>query len=165
MSRTYKDRPYWVMKNDPNADRYASHDHKVVLYHLIGEEPVYRNVPDKDGWHWHQELWYTKKLYDKEVVNVDCTLDMPEGPGSYWTRPKSNEERLDSKNCHWWLEYYPNVHSSKDFKRLTNSAVRSKVKQQLNSAVRDYGSYWEEDDWYDVDVFVDSKHMSAGWWD
>jgi hypothetical protein len=149
--------------------RYATHDHKVVLYHLIGEEPVYREVLDKDGWHWKRELWYTRKLYDKEVVNVDCTLDIPEGPKSTWYRRSgrtiSNEERLADKNCYWWLEYYPNIRSNKDFKQLTNGAVRSKVRQQLHNAIRDYGRDWDEDDWYDVDVFVDSKHVSAGWWD
>lgn len=168
MSRTRKDRPYWVLKNDPTFDRYATHNHLVILLEKIGEEPIYHNVPDKDGWRWHEEIWYTRKLYRRTSVHVRCTLDVVEdGSRTYWsrTRPKTNEERLAQKNCYWWLEYYPNIRSSKDFKQLTNGAVRSKVRQQLHNAVRDYGSYWEDGDWDDVDIFVDSKHITSKWWD
>lgn len=168
MSRTRKDRPYWVLKNDPKMARYATHDHLVTLSEVVGEEPVYRTMPTKDGWHWQEVLWYTRKLYKHTRVEVDCTLDVPEGgPSKYWgkARTKTNEERLAQKNCYWWLEYYPNVKSSKEYKRLTNGATRSKVRQQLHSAVRDLGTYWEDDDWYDVDIFEDSKHLSRGWWD
>lgn len=169
MSRTRKDRPYWVMKNDPEMDRYARHDHLVTLREQVGEEPVYRNVLDKDGWHWKEEVLYMRPIFRTWTETVDCTLDIPEEPVSIWRRKtlkgKTNEDRLAEKNCFHWLEYYPNTRSSKDFKQLTNGAVRSKVRQQLHSAVRDYGTYWEDDDWYDVDVFVDSKHASNGWWD
>jgi|ERR1700741_668813 len=168
MSRTHKDRPYWVMKNDPNADRYARHDHLITLKEQIGEEPVMRRVPTKDGWHWTDEVWYVRKLYRYWTVPVDCTLDVPEEPMSVWRRKtltRTNEDKLAEKNCFHWLEYYPNVRSSKDVKQLTNGAIRSKVRQQLHQAVRDYGSWWEDDDWYDVDIFVDSKHINSGWWD
>ncbi|MBC9704519.1 MAG: hypothetical protein H9W81_05820 [Enterococcus sp.] len=30
MSRTFKDRPYWVRANDPQQDRYAYHNHIYV---------------------------------------------------------------------------------------------------------------------------------------
>lgn len=188
MSRTRKDRPYWVMKNDPTAERYARHDHLVTLREQIGEEPVYRNVPDKDGWHWKEEVLYMRPIFRTWTETVDCTIDTPEEPVSVWRRKtyaRTNEERLAEKNCFHWLEYYPNTRSNKDYKRLTNGAARSKVKQQLHSAVRDYGSWveypawqWYSDDYYDqefpwpeyidwedVDVFVDSKHLSRGWWD
>jgi len=168
MSRTRKDRPYWVIKNDPTADRYARHDHLVTLKEQVGEEPVMRRVPTKDGWHWTDEVWYMRKLYKYQVVEVPCTLDMPEEPVSAWRRKplsRTNEEKLAEKNCFHWLEYYPNVKSAKDYKRLTNGTVRSKVKQQLNKAVRDLGAYWEDGDWDDVDVFVDSKYVGNGWWD
>ncbi len=169
MSRTRKDRPYWVLKNDPKMARYASHDHVVTLMELVGEEPVYRRVPDKDGYHWQDKLWYVRKLYKRTPVVVPCTLDIPEGTPSTWRyrspRIISNEERLKQKNCYWGLEYHPNIRSNKDMKQLTNGAVRSKVRQQLHEAVKSYGTDWDEDDWYDVDVFVDSKHIHAGWWD
>jgi len=166
MSRTHKDRPYWVLKNDPEMARYATHSHLVTLSELVDEEPVYRNVPDKDGWHWHEEVWYTRKIYKHWTVPVDCTLDIPEEDGRVWRkRAVTNDERLAQKNCYWWLEYYPNTRSSKDYKRLTNGTVRSKVRQQLNKAVRDLGAYWEDGDWDDIDVFVDSKYVGNGWWD
>jgi hypothetical protein len=49
---------------------------------------------------------------------------------------------------------------------LTNGAMRSKVRQQLHNAVRDYGSYCEDGAvWYDVDVAPDTKYASSCWWD
>lgn len=171
MSRTLKDRPYWVLKQDPSMSRYATHQHHVVLREEIAEEPVYRRVPTKDGWHWEDEVWYTRKLFKRWTANTDCTLDIPEGNPSSWRlrspRPiPSNEKKLEEKNCYWWLEYYPNVRSHKDYKRLTNGAMRSKVRQQLHNAVRDYGSYCEDGAvWYDVDVAPDTKYASSCWWD
>lgn len=168
MSRTRKDRPYWVLKSDPKMDRYATHDHIVVVYDVVGEEPIYRRVPNKDGWGYHEELWYTRKLYKRTPVQVPCTLDTPDKPRHTWrySRSLTAPDRLEQKNCYWWLEYYPNVRSHKDFKQLTSGAVRSKVRQKLHEAVRDYGaSTTDLDDWYDVDVFVDSKHINKGWWD
>jgi hypothetical protein len=149
-------------------DRYARHDHVVVLREKIDEEPVMRRVPSKDGWHWDDEVWYTRPIFKRWSVVVPCTLDIPEEGVSVWrkkARNKTNEDKLTEKNCFWWLEYYPNVaNGNSGYKRLTNQAVRSKVKQQLHNAVRDYGYDWEDGDWDDVDVFVDSKHQSAGWW-
>lgn len=169
MSRTRKDRPYWVLKNDPSMERYASHDHLVLQTEWIGEEPVYRRALSKDGWHWEDKLYYTRQLYKRWYVAVDCTLDIPEGTPSTWRlnypRVITNEDRLADKHCYWNLEYYPNVKSHKDFKKLTNGAVRSKVKQKLHTAVRDYGRYWEDGDWEDIDVFEDSKYNSSQWWD
>lgn len=164
MSRTRKDRPYWVMKNDPTVERYASHNHLALQTELMGEEPVYHNK-----WGTGEQLWYTRRLYKRWYEHVDCTLDIPEGTPSTWRlrspRTMTNEDRLADKNCYWNLEYYPNIRSSKDFKRLTNGAVRSKVRQQLHNAVRDYGRYWEDGDWEDIDVFEDSKYTSSHWWD
>lgn len=188
MSRTYKDRPYWVMKNDPHMDRYSTHDHLVTLSELVDEEPVFHNVPDKDGWHWHEEVWYNRKIYKHWTVQVDCTLDVPEGgPSKYWGRPRTrtNEERLAQKNCYWWLEYYPNVKSSKDYKRLTNGIVRSRVRQKLNKAVRSDGQWieypawrWYSDDYFDqeypwpdyiawdeFDMPDGYRYANRGWWD
>jgi hypothetical protein len=167
-------------------ERYATHQHHVVLREKIAEEPVYKRVPTKDGWHWEDQVWYTRKLFKRWTANTECTLDIPEGNPSSWRlrspRPiPSNEEKLEEKNCYWWLEYYPNIRSNKDNKRLTNGALRSRVRQQLHSAVRDYGRWvedtfwggyyerenpWPEDlGWEDVDIAYDIKYASRGWWD
>ena len=156
MSRTHKDRPYWVLKNDPEMDRYASHNHLKTVYEQIGEEPVYRHVPDKDGWHWHDELMYMRPIFGRRVEHVECDLDVPEVSGYSWRR---------DKNCHWWLEYYPNVKSHKEYKQLTNGAKRSKVRQVLHNAVRNNGRWADEEAWWDVDEHTDSKYDSSYWWD
>lgn len=155
MSRTRKDRPYWVLKNDPGMARFARHDHLVTIREKVGEEPVYRSALDKDGWHWHDEFLYMRPLYGRYVEQVDCDLDVPEISGYSWRH---------AKNCHYWLEYYPNVKSHKEYKRLTNGAKRSKVRQVLHSAIRDNGNCTEEEYW-DVDTHTDSKYDSCYWWD
>ncbi len=170
MSRTLKDRPYWVLKNDPTLDRYADHKHHVVFREHFADEPVYRSVLSKDGFHWEDQLYYTRGLYKRWSVNTDCTIDVPEGTPSSWRfrsprRIPSNEERLVKKNCSWQLNYYPNTRSNKDRKRLTNGATRSKVRQQLHNAVRDNGNWTAYVDWEDVDLVEDSKYSSSRWWD
>lgn len=155
MSRTLKDRPYWVLKNDAAMDRYATHNHLMTIREKVGEEPVYRHVPDKDGWHWHDELMYMRPIFSRRVERVDCDLDIPEISGHSWR---------GAKNCHYWLEYYPNVKSDKEYKRLTNGAKRSKVRQVLHNAVRDNGRTTDEECW-DVDTHTDSKYDSSYWWD
>lgn len=168
MSRTLKDRPHWVRRNDPTTEKYASHDHKIVCREKIGEEPIMRRVPSKDGWHWYDEVWYTRPLFRRWVESVPCTLDIPEtGPSSWWGkhRNSSNEDKRQGKHCYWNLEYYPGGPSGKEYKRLTNSAIRSKVRTQLHNAVRDYGHDWDEEDWYEVDIHDGGKYVSRGWWD
>ena len=192
MSRTLKDRPYWVRVNDPKSSRRNSHKHHVMCREKVGEEPVYRRVPDKDGWHWHDELLYMRPIYRLWTEEVPCTIDMPEGSPSSWrtvkryrTDEEFNNHQRTKKNCYRSLTFDGDYVSGKDFKRLTHSAERSKVRTQLHNAVRDNGSwvedtfwlkYFDEDempeypwpeyiDWEDVDIHNDSKYASRGWWD
>ncbi len=163
MSRTHKDRPHWVRRNDPKTDKYATHDHKVVCREQIGEEEVMRLVYDRDGWHTHKEVWYTRPLFKRWVETVPCTLDVPENGPSSWRyrrpRTQTNEEKLADKHCYWNLEYYPGGPSGKEYKKLTNSALRSKVRTQLHMArVNDL-------DWDEVDINDGGKYASRGWWD
>ena len=172
MSRTRKDRPYWVRVNDPNSSRRASHGHMITCHEKIGEEPVYRSVPSKDGWHWREEVSYNRPLFRRWTEPVPCTLDVPErrSSNSWRMAPRRlgeerNEYLRNDKHCNYWLNYDGDYVSGKSWKHLTNSAVRGKVKEQLNAAVKSYGSYWEDGDWDEVDVFVDSKHAGNGWYD
>lgn len=162
LSRTLKDRPHWVRRNDPKTEKYASHDHKVVCREKIGEEPITRRVPSKDGWHWYDEVWYTRPLFKRWVEHVPCTLDVLETGPSAWRsrrpRVQTNEEKLADKHCYWNLEYYPGGPSGKVYKRLTHGAERSKIRQQLQLALN-------SGDWDDVDIYNDSKYASRGWWD
>lgn len=163
MSRTLKDRPHWVRRNDPKTDKYAKHDHKVILREKVGEEPVMRRAYDRDGWHSHDEVWYYRPLFKRWIETIPCTLDVPEnGPSSWrWRRPRNltNDELRNEKNCHWNLEYYPGGPSGKEYKRLTNGAIRSKVRTQLHLAlVNDL-------DWDEVDINDGGKYLSRGWWD
>lgn len=171
MSRTLKDRPYWVRVNDPRSSRYASHDHRVTCREQIGEEPVYRERPDKDGYHWHKELSYLRPLYRLWSETIPCTLDEPEKPPTTWrwhgprtmTDEQFNERVRSRKNCNYHLTFDGDYRSGKDFKRLTHGAERSKIRQQLQTAMTTHNCWWA--DWEDVDIHNDSKYASRGWWD
>ena len=145
MSRTLKDRPYWVLKNDPKMDRYAIHHHLITHRELVGYEPIMRT----DGLG-NEVLWYMAGIYNSWSERVDCTLDLPESP--------SDSRFRNDKHCCYWLEYYPNIRSNKDIKQLTNGALRSKVRQQLREAILD-------GDWEAVDIHTDCKYIWYGWWD
>lgn len=182
MSRTKKDRPYWVRVNDPSSNRYARHDHMARCREKTGEEPIYRRALDKDGWHWNDEIIHMRPLYRIWVEEVPCTLDKPEMPPSVWrtrshthTDEEFNNKARTEKNCHFWIQNDGDYVSGKFFKRLTHSAERGKVRVQLHNAVRDNGRWVDyplledQDDWYEnweeVDVHNDSKYSSRGWWD
>lgn len=171
MSRTMKDRPYWVRANDPKSPRRASHKHMITCHEKVGEEPVYRNALDKDGWHWKPEVWYTRPLFKRWTERVPCTLNVPEKTPSSWrhrTRridESYNDKLRKDKHCNYWLIHDGDYVSGKAYKRLTHSAERGKVRTQLHNALRDFGSYWEEGDWEEVDIHNDSKYASRGWWD
>lgn len=182
MSRTKKDRPYWVRVNDDNSPRYARHEHFVTCREKVGEEPVYRRALDKDGWHWKEELIYMRPVYRLWQEEVPCTIDRSEKAPSEWRhRPKVrtdaefNERARNGKHCHYWLTVDGDYVSGKEYKRLTNGAERSKIRTQLHNAVRDNGrwvDYFLLDDeetwfdaWDDVDIHNDSKYASRGWYD
>jgi hypothetical protein len=163
MSRTRKDRPYWVKVNDPTSPRYASHNHIVTLSEVVGEEPVYRDGYDKHGNLVHDVLYYIRKLYKHWPAQVDCTLDRPTAPpcmtnlSKVWRSP-DNDARLSAKHCEYRLIHDGDYVSGRTWKCLTNGAVRSKVRQQLHEALLNKN-------WDHVDIFTDSKYDSRGWWD
>lgn len=151
MSRTLKDRPYKVLKSDPTMDRYCRHDHLKIHREKVGEKKYIHtpaeSIRDENGefLYYIPERSWIVNVYDRWAENVDCTLDLSEDD--------------PEKQCYWWLEYYPNIHSDKAFKRLTNGAIRSKVRQQLHTALTS-GLGWDE-----IDIYTDSKYDWSGWWD
>jgi len=158
LSRTLKDRPYWVLKNDPKMSRYATHAHIVMQREEIGEEEYDRYPwrPDVDP------VTHIRKLYRRWYENIPCTLDIPEQSRharqyARWQGRHTNEEMLEGKYCEYWLRYYPNMKSDKAFKQLTNQAIRSRINQQLRAACHE--------DPEDVDISTDTKYNSRGWWD
>lgn len=152
MSRTLKDRPYWVLKNDPDMDKkYPIHHHVVTHSEVVGTEEITRQGIDLKTGHWITVHWYDRNLYKTWRENVDCTLDIPENDVLGYRR--------QDKHCYYNLEYYPNEHSEKEFKQLSNRAVRSKIRQQLHTALI------SNLDWDEVDINDSSKYNKYGWWD
>lgn len=126
MSRTFKDRPYWVLKNDPKMARYAVHNHLVPHRKEVGEEQYNIFSWRKDS-HDLTPIYRTRKLYKRWSEYVPCTLDIPE-----------TKDYDEDKHCEYYLEYYPNVHSNKSAKHMVNKSTRGKVRQQCKELVGKY---------------------------
>lgn len=189
MSRTRKDRPHWVMENDPKVPRREErHNHVVIAETYLGYDEV-----EED------HRWYGKRInkihkYHRESVPVECSIDKPEVPGSQYKYPRwgnrVNPEDLDNlKTCYHVVHYYPNGYSSKPFQRITHSSTRAQTRDRLNK-LKKYNDQWYEQDWSDwnryapayavtledqwedqgidwdlVDVPVRNKYTGSAWWD
>jgi hypothetical protein len=151
MSRTLKDRPYWVIKNAPDTAKYPIHHHVVTKSEVVGTEEVTRPGIDLKTGHWITVHWYDRPLYKSWRENVDCTLDVPENETTW--------RRRSDKNCYYNLEYYPNERRNAEFKQLTNRTLRSKIRQQLHTALI------ADLDWDEIDISDSPKYNKYGWWD
>lgn len=192
MSRTRKDRPHWVMENDPKVPRREErHNHVVIAETYIGYDEV-----EEDHW------WYGKRItkihkYHRESVPVECSIDKPEVPGSQYKYPRwgnrVNPEDIDNlKTCFHVVHYYPNGYGSKTFQRVTHSSQRAMVRDRLNKLKKYNDSWYDthewlndiyrnvepdlgltlEDDWESqgidwdlVDIPTKNKYTAKGWWD
>jgi hypothetical protein len=152
MSRTTKDRPYWVKVNDPTSPRYPTHKHLAVQNEKVGEELIERG-----------SISWTHGLYKYWYEPVPCTLEIPEENPSSWRfrtpRKVDNAAELLDKHCHYQLDYDTDYVSGKTYKRLTNRAVRGKVRQQLHTALI------SSLDWDEIDIHSNSKCDWDYWWD
>lgn len=172
MSRTYNTRPHWVKLNDPKFPTIERHQHYKIHTEYTGEQ--------------RPSLWNPKYMvrdYYQWVENIPCTIDMPEVINQHW---KFNKTKLcDKRELIWSCPCC----SKKQYKCLTNRAVRAKIKQKLHQATvdygrscdtdlfssiqvpngfDDYGTIWESTElpnWWDVDIQVDSKYDKSYWWD
>lgn len=187
MSRTYKDRPYYVLERDKKWQRRERHVHEVLMREKVGEEPVI--CTDLDG---KEYVRYYRNLYKRWYVPVDCTIDKPTDRwGPNWYHDYFGKEIIpeDYKYCYHWLVAYPNIRSHKDFKHAANSNERAKVRQQMKQAVNTYGwnahtdpfecyelpngyddwgtvyKYVDAPNWSDVDIRPYSKYNNSAWWD
>lgn len=158
MSRTDKDRPYWVKVNDPDSDRVPYHRHVVSLVEYLGEEPVYRT-----GFDGREYFAYMHGLYSRWSEDVDCTIDRKEAPPSTWRfrfpRKTDNDQTRNAKHCGFELRHdnWYSGSNTRYWKRKGNQAIRHKINERLNQAL------YELPD--DVDIFSDSKYIRASWWD
>ena len=184
MSRTRKDRPYWVLKNDPKMSRRAIHEHLIPQREKVGEEEynLYAWRPDIEP------VVRIRPLFKRWTEQVECTLDIPEKnhtvhTGS-WQGARTNEEMLEGKHCEYLLDYYPNIRSNKDNKRLINKSVRAKSRSQCRQLAKKFDNVYDwreelmwlkeftlEDVWYaqgidpdDWDVYADPKRTGRNWW-
>lgn len=191
MSRTRKDRPHWVMENDPTMRREERHNHVVTAETYLGYDEV-----EKETW------WGGKQVdkifkYHRESVPVECSIDKPEKPGHQYKYPRwgnrVNPEDLDNlKTCYHVVRYYPNGYPAKSFQRITHSSQRAMVRDKLKQLQKLNGSWYElsgfinwvyqdvedhedftlEDDWESqgidwdlVEIPVRGKYTAKQWWD
>lgn len=124
MSRTYKDRPYWVKVTDDRYDRVVTHNHlakKVYDYAFI---PVsleeYEEKASYSVWKWYHPLYFDEAGYYyrekvvKDIYEPECVIG--------YKNPYAND---DFTRC-----YYNLAHHEYDFYHQHNSRQNNRYRQQ-----------------------------------
>jgi hypothetical protein len=137
MSRTFKDRPYWVKVNDPKKFTLeAYHDHVEL------GKPIYRHFPvlDENGEPVTKEVIveysffpgarrkFIERQYDRRLIgyNVsECEVNRP-------------ETREDYRHCGHVLEYYNYDSPQRYGKKIKHTASRARERQTLNRVPRNF---------------------------
>lgn len=141
MSKTDKDRPYWVRANDNTEARFDVHDHN-----HFGHEYKFRN------------------RYGVEVVirvAEHCTINEPE--------INHHDKEAYAKPCGKWIghTYYYGRHSpSKKARKVYYwGPMRAARTNYLTNAVKDYNSFGEVDEEFYFQEDARYGRFGGGYWD
>jgi hypothetical protein len=153
LSRTRKDRPYWVRANDPKERKTYHHNHIVIHREKVGErkytytpETVERDEFGRVTWRSPERSWMIA-VYNRWAEYVGCSIHEPMTKGSNWGREGCYTRTLELG--YGWPRHYA--------KKAVSQARRHNVTQQLHLAVTNK-------DW-DVDILENPLYAKNCWWD
>jgi hypothetical protein len=135
MSRTYKDRPYWVRANDKREVREAYHN--------------------------HCNLGKTRKSgkFGDYTISDHCTIDEPLRTGSFmesWGKPCNYE-------LSWAYSYFSVEKSRRNM--LYWSPMRADENKVTRNAVKDYNTFGEVDENLYLRENTRNSIYRGGYWD
>jgi hypothetical protein len=135
MSRTYKDRPYWVRANDKKEVREATHDHL-----RFGKT--------------------TKSIkYGEYTVADYCTIDEPLKTGTF----QESLERPCYYDLSWSYSYFSVEKLRRNM--LYWSPMRAEEKKVTCNAVKDYNTFGEVDEDLYLRENTRHSIYRGGYWD
>lgn len=100
MSRTRKDRPYWVIMNDRSLGTVEDHDHREVRY-----RPTQRvtNYGEKTLVPYGEPRWFLRHTNGIPGMTIEEDIDA-RAPYSYWFRSTPDPMFVRSTNLRWYYE-------------------------------------------------------------
>lgn len=135
MSRTDKDRPYWVRQNDPSEARLAIHMHHTPMFYTAG---------------WNSNRW--------GEIGV-CDLDKPMTGEWSVDRKRNCYYRVTPP------DHYAYDKCEREDRNLYYYApVRMKERDLLGKAAKQYNTSGEVDD-VDLPGYHHHMPFGGGWWD
>lgn len=138
MSRTDKDRPYWVRVNDPSEPTISYHDHlsfgKISTWRWGGGCPL-------------------------EYADY-CTIDEPKAD---YRRSKEEMRKPCSKELGYQYKYWDNPRKAERRNEYWKP-LRATERKVLWEAVKDYNSFGEVDDELYVRENTRNAPFNRGWW-
>lgn len=182
MSRTRKDRPYWVTINDPKTpDRVEDHDHTkfgnlVTRTRYIKDEngkQVYKTVSS------HGKIWY-QKLNDAGIyvyafgIRTDqvrawetivvgnmaehCTIDVSEA------RAHDSRDLLPCGHRIRWGYWKGDNRPSKKDRKPYHATYKTLERDALINSRNRYNAGYDLDDWDDYEVYATRTTNHRDWW-
>jgi hypothetical protein len=184
MSRTRKDRPYWVRSNDSKERREAVHNHLRHRREYVRTDVT--TIPPKYVWDWDEMRYYkiperqeSVHVWDRWTEEVPCNID----------EPMTHTHNRWRDGCKYYATDIGYGWPRHGAKKAVSQARRHNVKQQLKQAINymghhvdtdpnsaievpngydDWGTIWrwaEVDNWWDVDIEENPLYAKAMWWD
>ncbi len=157
MSRTDKDRPYWVKTNDPHENRYIWHDHRPrVIRCISGEREVEWTSYDYMTGKYRVAGTRTERTFYRGSIPVECDLA---------PTPKSKRERRGAR-CSYevlgpdYRKYWQGSPPKWWADMMNHNPMRRDSRDVLREVVKEYNSNGECDD---PELYTPHRH--TGWWD
>jgi len=157
MSRTYKDRPYWVKVMDERYDRYIAHDHWVrnvygYIYVPISLEE-YEEKALYPSWKWKHPLYFDGMEYYYRARVIQETYE-PECVIGY-NSPYSNNQfiRCYYKLAHYEYDFY-NQHNSRQNNRYRQERTNERFRNRFATEKKNYvkAANGDRDSIWDIDI-------------
>jgi hypothetical protein len=183
MSRTRKDRPYWVTLNDPKtADRVEDHDHtkfgkEVTRTRYVKDEKgeqVYEIIkfPD-DGWvtklnaagiyvYVFGELNWKRAVRETVVVGhmaEHCTIEVPEA------RAHDSRDLLPCGFRIRWGYWKVSNRPRKKDRKAYHATYKTLERDALVNSRNRYNAGYDLDDWDEHEVYSTRTTNHRDWWD
>lgn len=191
MSRTDKDRPYWVKTADPTLAREAVHRHE-----LLGKKPRYRFYPWEDKPDvtlvetTSSDYVFNELLLEKDDVNWLDALLTPEDYQQYVTvvssvkteeiittvlkakrypdeceltvEPVAHKSEYREHACYYNLRQRYHYLPDKDERKNFHHGVRSKETSGLKNTVKEMnGSHFQD---YNEERITTARSLHTRWW-
>jgi len=191
MSRTFKDRPFWVKSNDPSLRRSASHGH------LRFGIPIYRRVPVKDengNFVYNEYLGY--RLIEREnaalklgITDLYRVIDKPEFGFLFRKEPHIYTDGIKyervivgyhpdhctiaepatsssdiSFGCHYWFDINYSADMPKFYRQQHHVKQRRAKRDSLVKYVKEFNSNGLDDDFSYASDSSHDPRIKRGWW-